>query len=160
MNAITLLRFQHRDVERLFSKIEHAKRPRDKDTFFEELAERLAEHAAFEEEQLYPAIRTTQTEDILPDSREEHFRIKCLLAVLLRLDADDETFESKLKVLQEQVEQHVKEQENVLFPKVRQLLGDEELEALGRRLAGEVDRPPVGHPRAAVLFEADHSLSL
>lgn len=160
MNAITLLMFQHRDIERLFSKIEQAKRPRDKDTFFEELAERLAEHTAFEEEQLYPAVRTMQTGDIPLDSQEEHFQIKCLLAVLLRMDADDGTFEAKLAVLKEHVEYHVREQETALFPKIRMLLGDQELDALGRRLAGEVDQPVQGQPRSAVLFEAQLAMSL
>src|SRR5437868_428211 len=132
MNAIDLLESQHRDVEDLFSEIEEAKNADAKTELFEQLADSLATHAAIEEHHFYPAVRAKRTEDILLESLEEHLGIKRILADLMKTDASDETFDAKIKVLKEQVEHHVEEEEGELFPKVKKLLSAEELDALAQ----------------------------
>ena len=119
MNAIDLLKSQHREVEKLFAELEKAKDSRQKQKLFGELADSLAGHATIEEHQFYPAVRAKRTEDILLESLEEHLGIKRVLADLLKIDANDKTFDAKLKVLKEQVEHHVGEEEKELFPKVK-----------------------------------------
>jgi len=146
MNAIDLLKSQHRAVEDLFSKLEKAKGAKAKKPIFEKLADNLAGHAPIEEHQFYPAVKAKRTEDILLESLEEHLGIKRVLADLLEIEPDDETFDAKIKVLKEQVEHHVEEEEGDLFPKVKKLLDEDELEA--------------GRPRDAVRGETGQAAPL
>ena len=122
MNAIDMLEGQHREVEDLFGKLNKADRSVRKQKLFTQIADKLAVHAAIEEEAFYPAVKAQRTEDILLESLEEHLGIKRVLADLIDLDADDETFDAKTKVLQEQVEHHVGEEEDDSLPQ-----GEEDL---------------------------------
>jgi hemerythrin superfamily protein len=137
MSAIDLLKSQHRQVEKLFKQIEKATRSDEKLRLFEEIADKLAIHAAIEEHHFYPGVKAKSTEDILLESVEEHLTIKRTLADLLKLDADDESFDAKVKVLKEEVEHHVEEEESDLFPKVKKLLKAEDLDALEQQMVEE-----------------------
>ena len=88
---------------------------------------------------------------------EEHLGAKRLLADMLDTDVEDQAFDAKLKVLKEQVEHHVKEEEFELFPKVLELFSEEKLEQLGERLV-ELSanvREGVAEPREMVPEETD-----
>jgi hemerythrin superfamily protein len=160
MNAIDLLESQHREIDGLFSRIGKAKSTKTKRAAFEELADRLAAHAAIEEHRFYPAVRARRTEDILLESLEEHLGIKRVLADLLETRPAHPTFDAKIKVLKEQVEHHVGEEEGELFPKVRKLLDDEELEALGQEMSDEERSLASDHPWKSVLVETGRAASL
>ena len=134
MNAIKMLKQQHREVEKLFKQFESAKSAGPRQRTFEEIADALAVHATIEEKHFYPAVKKAQTEDILLESVEEHLEIKRVIADLLEMDADEDEFEAKMKVLQENVEHHVEEEENELFPRVQSTM-DDELDDLGTQLA-------------------------
>ncbi len=161
MNAIDLLESQHREVEKLFARIEKAETD-DKEDIFNDIADKLAVHAAIEEHKFYPAVKDRRTEDILLESLEEHLGIKRVLADLLETDADDESFDAKVKVLKEQVTHHVGEEEDDLFPKVRKLFNKDELEAIGQEMSREQaeleesDEPP----RDSIPAETSHAASL
>ena len=156
MDAIELLMQQHAEVDELFEQIESAKAPQKKWALFEEVADKLAVHATIEERHFYPAVKARRTEDILLESLEEHLSIKRLLADLLDTPADDQTFDAKIKVLQEQVEHHVGEEESDLFPKVRKLLDATELDALEQEMVAEQEQLlEEGEPRAAVPQQTD-----
>jgi hemerythrin superfamily protein len=161
MNAIELLESQHREVEKLFSKIEKAATTREKGKLFAQLADDLAMHASIEEHQFYPAVRAKRTEDILLESLEEHVGIKRVLADLLAISADDETFGAKIKVLKEQVEHHVKEEETDLFPKSKKVLDAKEMAALGASLQDERRQiEERGNARKGVPAETSHAATL
>ena len=130
MNAIDLLKQQHREVEKLFKKIEKAG-PDEKEKLFDELADSLAVHAAIEEQHFYPATKDARTEELLQEAVEEHLSVKRIIADLLEMEPDDAQFDAKIKVLQEQVEHHVEEEEKQLFPEVQKLHSKDELEDLG-----------------------------
>ena len=130
MNAIDLLKQQHREVEKLFKKIEKAG-PDEKERLFDGLADALAVHAAIEEQHFYPATKDARTEELLEEAVEEHLSVKRIIADLLEMEPDDAQFDAKIKVLQEQVEHHVEEEEQELFPKVQKLHSKDELEDLG-----------------------------
>ena len=84
-----------------------------------------------------------------------------MLADLLDSDADDETFDAKLKVLQEQVEHHVGEEESDLFPKVRKLLDATELDALEQEMVAEQEQLlEEGEPRAAISQQTEEAAPL
>lgn len=160
MNAIKLLKSQHREVEALFAKIEKAKAD-EKEEAFTKLADSLAMHAAIEEHHFYPAVKAKRTEDILLESLEEHLAIKRVLSDLLELEVDHETFDAKVTVLREQVEHHVEEEEGDLFPKVAKLLNDDELEAIGQAMSAEqAELEEKGDPRQAVPSETDKAAPL
>ena len=116
MNAVKMLKQQHREVEKLFEKFEGAKSPDRRRKVFEEIADALAVHAAIEERHFYPGVKKRQTEDLLLESVEEHLEIKRVIADLLHTEPQDDAFDAKVKVLQEDVEHHVEEEEKELFP--------------------------------------------
>jgi len=155
MNAIKLLMEQHREVEQLFAKLEQGEG--DKQQLFDDLADALAVHTAIEEKLFYPATKNARTEDLLLEAVEEHLGAKRLLADMLDADVEDQAFDAKVKVLKEQVEHHVKEEEVELFPKVSELFSEPALEELGTRLAelaADV-REGVAEPREMVPEETD-----
>jgi len=140
-DAITLLEEDHQAVSKLFKQFKTAANADDnakKAAIVEEIIAALEVHATVEEEIFYPAMKRVRAEhakDEVREAFEEHKQIKALLAVLGDTDPDDETFDAKAKVLQEDVEHHVKEEEGEMFPDARKFLGKEKLEALGERLA-------------------------
>src|SRR5690348_1398133 len=127
MDAITLLKNDHRTVERLFRDFEksgsHA--TVTKRSIADRIIKELAIHAAIEEQVLYPAVRATVpgTEDLTLESLEEHHVVKWQLSELDGMDPAHERYEAKMSVLIENVRHHVKEEESNLFPKVRDALG-------------------------------------
>ena len=161
MNAIDLLKSQHREVSKLFAKVEKASKSDDKAELFDEIADKLAVHAAIEEHHFYPAVKARRTEDILLESLEEHLGIKRIIADLMEVSADDETFDAKIKVLKEQVEHHVEEEETDLFPKVKKLFDKEQLEAIGQEMSAEqAELEEKGNPRQTVPSETAQPASI
>jgi hemerythrin superfamily protein len=161
MNAIKLLKSQHREVEKLFSKIESTKDIRQKDELFTKIADSLAVHAAIEEHHFYPAVKANRTEDMLLEAVEEHVGIKRVIADLLDTDVADETFDAKIKVLKEDVEHHVKEEEDELFPKVAKLFDEDQLEAIGQEMSAEqAELEEKGDPRLAVPGETERAATI
>ncbi|HVZ71385.1 MAG TPA: hemerythrin domain-containing protein [Polyangia bacterium] len=161
MNAIDLLESQHREVEALFAKIEKAKKTDQKDELFTEIADKLAVHAAIEEHHFYPAVKDRRTEDILLESLEEHLGIKRVLSDLLDVDASDETFDAKITTLKEQVEHHVGEEEEDLFPKVAKIFSADELEAIGQEMSREqAELEEKGNPREAIPAETEKAATI
>jgi hemerythrin superfamily protein len=161
MDAIELLKAQHREVEDLFSRTEKAKTSGPKRKVFEQIADKLAVHAAIEEHQFYPAVKAKRTEDILLESLEEHLGIKRVIADLLKIDKADDTFEAKVAVLKELVQHHVEEEESDLFPKVRKVLDPDELLKLGETMATEAQKlESEGSPRDSVPNETGQAASL
>jgi hemerythrin superfamily protein len=137
MNAIELLKSQHRKVEGLFSKIERARDSKKKEAYFIEIADSLAIHASIEEHHFYPGVKAKTTEEILLESVEEHLGMKRVLSDLLELSVDDETFDAKLKVLKDLVEHHVEEEESSLFPKVASAVDKADLDDIAKAMSEE-----------------------
>ena len=160
MSAIEMLEEQHREVEELFEEFEEAKTS-EKRAVFLQIADKLAVHAAIEEKHFYPAAKAKDTEDLLLEALEEHLAVKRLIADLLALDAKDATFEAKVTVLKEQVEHHVEEEEEELFPKVETLLDEATMEALEQEMtATQEELLAKGHPRDEVPAETDKAAPL
>jgi hemerythrin superfamily protein len=154
VNAIELLEQQHREVEKLFEKIEKAESEEKKEELFDEMADALAVHAAIEEQHFYPATKDARTEELLTEAVEEHLAVKRIIADLLEMDPDDAQFDAKIRVLKENVERHVEEEEGELFPKVSKVHSKDELEDLGvlmEQTANELKAQ--GAPRMQVPME-------
>jgi hemerythrin superfamily protein len=157
MNAIDLLESQHREVEDLFAKIDKAGNAERKEQAFVQLADSLAIHSAIEEHHFYPAVKESETEELLIESVEEHLEIKRKLSALLEIDVADETFDAKLEALRDDVERHVEEEEEDLFPKVMTLFDEDQLESIGQAMSAEqAELEEKGNPRDAVPSETEN----
>ena len=136
-DAIALLKEDHRTVEELFSQFESAKGEGRKQKLAQQICLELSVHAAIEEEIFYPACEGKIDEDLLKESYVEHDGAKVLIAQILAGSSEsDEFFDSKVKVLQEQIEHHVEEEEKRLegmFSQARR--ADIDLDTLGEQLA-------------------------
>ena len=153
MDAITLLRNDHRTVEQLFEQFEKAGSSAyvTKRKIVDRIIEELSIHAAIEEQFFYPVARATvpETEDIALESLEEHHIVKWVLAELEGMDPKAERFDAKVTVLIENVRHHVKEEQDDFFPKVRNALTAAALRDLGDTMAtAKKSAPTHPHPRS------------
>jgi hemerythrin superfamily protein len=161
MNAIALLKHQHREVEALFKQLHKAKTGAPRRNIFEKIADALAVHATIEEKRFYPAVKEKTTEEILLESVEEHLAIKRVIADLLPLNADDETFAAKIKVLEDEISHHVEEEEEMLFPRVERMFDDEALESLGDAMEDtQAELLQAGNPRESVAAETERAATI
>ena len=140
MDAFSLLKADHRKVAELFERLEKTSGKRKLEVFAQIKAE-LDLHALIEEKVFYPALqKPEETHDLTLEAYEEHKQVKSLLRQLSRARTANEEWQAKAKVLQENVEHHVDEEENELFKKADAALSDEEIEELGQRLEAEKER--------------------
>lgn len=139
--AIALLMEQHREVESLFAEIEGsgAKAYQSKKKLYETLSEKLQLHMKLEEKIFYPVAKEIDDDAIL-EALEEHQNVKTMLRKISSIEASDETFGAKIKVLKELVEHHVKEEEEELFPECEKAIAEEELAILGQQMAEVVQK--------------------
>jgi len=154
MDAIVLLKDDHKTVEKLFKQFEKAGEDAyaTKGKLVHQIIEELSVHAFIEEQLFYPAARTCvpETEDHILESLEEHHIVKWVLSELQDLDAKDERFDAKVTVLIENVRHHVQEEEQDWFPDVRKGMGRKALQDLGARMEkAKTTAPRVPRPRAA-----------
>jgi hypothetical protein len=136
-DAIALLKDDHRKVEKLFKEFESAKGDGRKERLARQICLELTVHTALEEEIFYPACKGAVEEDLLKESFVEHDAAKLLIAEIEAAEGkDDEFFDAKVKVLQEEIEHHVEEEEKPksgVFAQARE--GDIDLKEIGERLA-------------------------
>lgn len=159
MDALDLLKEQHDEVDQLFKKFEKLEEgsAAEKRQLFIMIADRLSAHATIEEQYFYPSIKTEETEDKLREAVEEHLGVKRFIADLLDMEASDEQFSAKMKVLQENVEHHVEEEEDELFKMVRKVLNKEQRFALGVQMKAEFDELMKAEPRNEVPEQTDEA---
>jgi hemerythrin superfamily protein len=136
-DAIALLKEDHRKVEELFKQFETARGEGRKEKLAREICLELSVHTALEEKIFYPACDGKVDEDLLNESYVEHDAAKVLIAEIDAANGEgDEYFDSKVKVLQEEIEHHVEEEEkrvDGLFAQARK--ADLDMDALGEQLA-------------------------
>ncbi len=153
MDAIALLKADHKTVETLFRKFEQAGRTarKLKRRLVERIVRELSVHSAIEEQVFYPAVRGKggRLEEMILLSLEEHHVAKWLLKELEDLPAEAERFEAKVLVLMESIRTHVAEEERELFPQVRKAFTPAELKAMAQALMmAKRAAPTRPHPRA------------
>jgi hemerythrin superfamily protein len=154
MDALKLLRDDHRRVEGLFKKFEAAgpTAHKTKRKLVDEIIRELSVHAAIEEEVFYPAVREAfakRDEDTVLEALEEHHAAKTMLRELEGMDPAHERFTAKTTVLIENVRHHKREEEQDMFTKVRKVMKPAELRDLGEQLeAAKASAPTRPHPFA------------
>jgi hemerythrin superfamily protein len=145
-DAITLLTEDHQKVKSLFEQYESlgARAHVSKQKLAQQICTELTKHAAVEEEIFYPAVRAAvKKDDMMDEALVEHASVKDLIAQILSMEPGDDLYDAKVKVLGEQVNHHVEEEESQIFPAASKAKLD--LDALGAEIAArkeEVELPP------------------
>ena len=136
-DAIALLKEDHRDAEKLFKEFESAKGDGRKEKLAHQICLALSVHFELEETIFYPACEGTVDEDELKEGYVEHDAAKLLIAEIEAAEegTKDDFFDTKVHVLQEEIEHHIKEEEGPggIFAQARK--GKLDLDALGEQLA-------------------------
>lgn len=145
MDAIVLLKNDHKTVEKLFKQFEKAANKggatkadlKAKAALVAEVVQELTTHTFIEETIFYPAAREAapDTGDHVLESIEEHHVVVWMLSELGGLDPASEVYDAKMRVLMENVRHHVEEEERDWFPKVREAMGRKVLQQLGEQMA-------------------------
>ena len=137
MDPIKLLKDDHKKVKQLFRDFEKAEGAREKKKIAEQVFEELEIHSRLEEEIFYPAVRDKaegETKELVAEGFEEHHVVDVLINELKALGSVDEQYEAKFKVLTENVEHHIEEEEGELLPEAKKVLG-KEIDQLGDQMA-------------------------
>lgn len=153
MDAITLLKQDHKKVKGLFQQFDKAgeKAHETQRKLVEQIIEELSVHAAIEEQLFYPAARAAveDVSDEVLESLEEHHVVKWVLSELDGMEPTAERFRAKVTVLKENVLHHAEEEETELFPKVRAAMGRKALQELGEKLEkAKATAPTRPHPKS------------
>lgn len=138
MDAIRMLTDDHRAVKKLLSELESTTERgiKTREELFTRLKADLTVHEIIEEEIFYPALKEhPNAKDIVLEAYEEHNVVDTLMGELSSLPFDDERWGAKAKVMQENIEHHIEEEQGDMFKKARQVFDDAELEDLGERMA-------------------------
>ncbi len=138
MDAIDLLKDDHRKVKKLLREFEAAgdRAYQTKRRIAEQVFAELEVHSRLEEEIFYPAVAATANKDgkeLVAEGIEEHHVVDVLIKELKALEPEDEQFDAKFKVLTENVEHHIEEEEGEMLPDAEKKLG-REVEQLGERM--------------------------
>lgn len=110
-DAIALLKADHRKVEDLFASFETARGADRKQALVKQICTELTVHSLIEEEIFYPACKGAVEEDLLDEAYVEHDGAKVIIAELMGSAPDEAFYDAKVKVLSEQIEHHVEEEE-------------------------------------------------
>ena len=135
-DAVALLKEDHRKVEDLFEQFEKASGDGRKQKLAQQICLELTVHAKIEEEIFYPACEGKVDEDLIKEAYVEHDGAKVLIAEIDAGGPDDEFYDAKVKVLKEQIEHHVQEEEKRMegmFSQARKAGLD--MDSLGEQLA-------------------------
>src|SRR5262249_50520252 len=159
MEATQLLRKQHAEVKSLSAKF---KAPDDEQrlALFEEIADAFAAHCVIEERLFYPSVYVGPLKERLQEAVEQHLASKRVIADLLDLEPLDEQFDAKMALLAEEIEEHVTEEEEQLFPKVKKTFALEGLNALGEMMEDLFDELQDEEPRYEVPAETGFAARL
>ena len=137
MDALTLLKRDHDKVKDLLKELEPTteRAVKTRSELFARIKSELTVHEIIEEEIFYPNLKEhPKAKDIVLEAYEEHDVVDTLMGQLESLPVEDETWGAKAKVMIENIEHHIEEEEGEMFEKARQVFDREELEELGKAM--------------------------
>ena len=138
MDALQLLTDDHARVRDLLSQLEETseRAPKRREKLFGQIKRELSVHETIEEEIFYPALKEhPKAREIVLEGYEEHNVVDHVMGELERLPFDDETWVPKAKVMKENVEHHIEEEEGEMFRAARAVFDRDELQSLGEQMA-------------------------
>ena len=137
MNAISMLKADHDKVKKMLEEGESTteRGVKTRTELLESLKAEMTIHERIEEEIFYPALKEhPKATDIVLEGYEEHHVVDEIMGELEATPVTDETWGAKFKVMKENIEHHIEEEEGEMFKQARQVFDDQELEALGQRM--------------------------
>src|SRR3954471_3948343 len=137
MDVIKLLKEDHKKVKKMLEELEGTteRATKKREELFAEVQRELKLHELVEEEIVYPAFREqAKLKDIVLEGYEEHHVVDLIMEEIAGEAPTDQTWAAKVKVMKENVEHHVEEEEDKMFPQARKLFKSEELEMLGEQV--------------------------
>jgi iron-sulfur cluster repair protein YtfE (RIC family) len=144
MNAVELLKEDHREALELLERLENMEEELDADEegvevlpndLFTQLKNALTLHTQVEEQVFYPAMREfDETRDQISEAIEEHEAVDQILEEMTEMSPEDDEFQDKLEELRENLEHHIEEEEDELFPKAEELCEPKRLDEMGRQI--------------------------
>jgi hypothetical protein len=137
MDALTLLKTDHDKVKKMLAEGEATtdRAEKTRTELFGELKAEMVLHERIEEEIFYPALKAhPKAKEIVLEGYEEHHVVDEIMGELEATDVTDETWGAKFKVMKENIEHHIEEEEGEMFKTARQVFDAEELETLGARM--------------------------
>ena len=136
-NPITMLKADHARLRKLLRELDETteRAVKGRAELVRVIERELKTHAQLEEELFYPTFKKlaegTDAEDLFFEATEEHHVVDMVLPTLKACNPKSPEFAAKAKVLKELVEHHAGEEEKQMFAKARQIMDDEQMEALG-----------------------------
>jgi hemerythrin-like domain-containing protein len=137
MDAMSLLKEDHQKVKKLLSELESSteRGVKTREELFTKVKQELAVHEAIEEEIFYPALKEhPKTKEITLEAYEEHHVVNTVMAEIEGVAYDDEKWGAKFKVMKENLEHHIEEEEGEMFKQARQVFDQDELAQLGESM--------------------------
>jgi hemerythrin-like domain-containing protein len=137
MDAIQLLKDDHDKMKKLLTETEQTteRGAKTREELFTKIKEGLTVHEAIEEEIFYPALKDhPKAKEITLEAYEEHHVVDMVMAEIEGVPFDDEKWSAKFKVIKENIEHHIEEEENEMFKQARDVFEKRELEDLGDRM--------------------------
>ena len=137
MDALTLLKADHDKVKKLLDELAKTteRGVKTRSELFATIKGELTIHETIEEEIFYPALKNhPKTKEIALEGYEEHHVVDMVMAEIEGVSYDDERWGAKFKVMKENIEHHIEEEENEMFKQARQVFDESELEALGEQM--------------------------
>ncbi len=137
MDAIALLKADHDKVKKILADGEETTERAEvtRTELFEKIKAEMLIHERIEEEIFYPALKShPKAKDIVLEGYEEHHVVDEIMGELEALPVTDETWGAKFKVMKENIEHHIEEEEGEMFKTARQVFDADELESLGARM--------------------------
>ena len=112
LDAIALLKADHRQVEQWFTQFEKTSSANKKQQLASNICAALTVHTSIEEEIFNPAfLQATGDQDMHHEAIVEHAGAKTLIAQIQDMSPSDDYFDAKVTVLSEMIKHHVKEEE-------------------------------------------------
>jgi hemerythrin-like domain-containing protein len=136
MDAVQLLEQDHDKVKEILEDLDSTteRGVKTREELFTKVKRELEVHESIEEEIFYPALKEhPKTKEITLEAYEEHHVVDMVMAEIESVPYDDERWGAKFKVMKENIDHHIEEEENEMFKQARQVFDDDELEALGEQ---------------------------
>jgi len=135
MNALELMKQDHRKVTALFHEIDATDDTTRHKELFKEIKDEVETFANLEETLFYPTLgRHEGLQEIVREAYEEHRQMRILIRDIERLIEANQHFDRKLHMLGDNLEHHFEEEENVMFTRAKRIFDNEELDLLGEDL--------------------------
>ncbi len=152
-DVIEILSTDHREVEAMFTELETLMQTRSgtDDELRRDLADQitieLVRHAVAEEVAVYPKVKEKVSAEEAERAKQEHAEAEKTMKRLEGLDPDDASFEQEIRTLMAEIREHVAEEEGEMFPRMREIMSEEELVELGKQVdAVKAMAPTRPHP--------------